>query len=62
MTVTFCGHSRLRLSDITTQKYKEILIELIENGADEFLLGGYGDFVCSGFYGRSFQNLGVCQT
>lgn len=44
MTVTVCGHSKLILSDITKKKYKEILIQLIEEGANEFLLGGYGSF------------------
>ena len=46
MVVTFCGHR-----DLTTdeeEKLKELLYnkleKLIKNGADEFLLGGYGDF------------------
>lgn len=44
MKVTFCGHSKLILHNVILKKYAEILIQLIEEGANEFLLGGYGSF------------------
>lgn len=45
-TVTFCGHSDILASDmpgIKEKLYTEIE-KLINQGASEFLLGGYGDF------------------
>lgn len=44
MTVTVCGHSKIVFSDVAMIEYKKVLTELIEEGADEFLLGGYGNF------------------
>ncbi len=46
MTVTFCGHSEISLPNIkklTPLLYNEIE-KLINEGADTFLLGGYGQF------------------
>lgn len=45
-TVTFCGHRELspeEKSNLRERLYSEIE-RLIQNGAEEFLLGGYGDF------------------
>ena len=46
MKVTFCGHSQIAPSEIKhiSERFKEVIEELIWEGADEFLLGGYGDF------------------
>ena len=44
MTVTFCGHSEIHYSEDIEQKLFDIVEELIKNGANEFLLGGYGNF------------------
>ena len=45
MTVTFCGHSKVYSeSKEVTEKLTKIVEELINEGADEFLLGGYGHF------------------
>lgn len=44
MTVTFCGHRDTYLSEFLNKKFDKILIDLIENGADKFLFGGYGRF------------------
>lgn len=44
MTVTFCGHSEIYYSEDTEQKLYNIVEVLIKNGANEFLLGGYGNF------------------
>ncbi len=45
-TVTFCGHSKL--TDDEKQQIEPKLCaeieKLIQNGAEEFLLGGYGNF------------------
>ena len=45
-TITFCGHSNLSKSEIDTikEKLRTQIEELIYEGAEEFLLGGYGDF------------------
>ena len=45
-TVTFCGHGSLSVSEhsfLAEKLYYEIE-NLIKNGADKFLLGGYGSF------------------
>ena len=44
MTVTFCGHSQVADADGVAEKLKVIIEELITEGADDFLLGGYGEF------------------
>jgi len=44
MVVTFCGHHDVQQSDMLYQKLKSTLRELIAEGADTFLLGGYGAF------------------
>lgn len=44
MKVTFCGHGDINYSDELRNKLREIIIELIVQGADEFLFGGYGSF------------------
>lgn len=46
MTVTFCGHRNISQAEsqrLTSLLYTE-LEKLIKDGADTFLLGGYGDF------------------
>lgn len=44
MTVTFCGHSEIYYSEDIEQKLFDIVEKLIRDGANEFLLGGYGNF------------------
>ena len=44
MTVTFCGHSQVANSAAVAAALAKIIDDLIAEGADEFLLGGYGEF------------------
>ena len=44
MTVTFCGHSEIYYSEDVEKKMYGVIEKLIKNGANEFLLGGYGNF------------------
>lgn len=44
MRVAFCGHGKINYDNEVRNKLIEIIEELIEHGADEFLLGGYGNF------------------
>ena len=44
MVVTFCGHRDVICSDDLKRQLKFILCDLILEGADTFLLGGYGSF------------------
>lgn len=46
MVVTFCGHSELPPSETSHIKRRltQVVEELISKGANEFLLGGYGEF------------------
>ena len=46
MKIAFCGHGDIPTeeSDVLKEKLRKTVIELIEGGAREFLLGGYGDF------------------
>ncbi|MBE7033432.1 MAG: DUF1273 domain-containing protein [Ruminococcaceae bacterium] len=44
MKVTFCGNSNITGSEKVKKALDEVIRELIEQGATEFLLGGYGDF------------------
>lgn len=44
MTVAFCGHRDIVCSDKLTRQLRFILCNLISEGADTFLLGGYGAF------------------
>lgn len=44
MKVTFCGHGGITYSDDIRERLKEAVTELIAQGADEFLFGGYGSF------------------
>lgn len=44
MTVTFCGHRDIVCSDKLTRQLRFVLCDLISEGADTFLLGGYGTF------------------
>ena len=44
MTVTFCGHSDTAESPELRAWLRRIITEMIETGADTFLLGGYGSF------------------
>ena len=44
MTVTFCGHSQVANSATVAAALAKIIDDLITEGANEFLLGGYGEF------------------
>ena len=44
MTVIFCGHRDIVCSDKLTRQLRFVLYDLISEGADTFLLGGYGTF------------------
>ena len=44
MTVTFCGHGDEIYDEKLRKRLYDILEELINKGANEFLLGGYGAF------------------
>lgn len=44
MTVTFCGHSKIKYDLNTEQKLLYIIENLILKDATEFLFGGYGNF------------------
>lgn len=44
MTVTFVGHSKLQKNEKLLAWLEETIVNLIEEGATQFLLGGYGDF------------------
>lgn len=44
MVVTFCGHRDVICSDDLKRQLKIVLYDLIMEGADTFLLGGYGAF------------------
>ena len=44
MTVTFCGHSAIYYGEDVENRLCNIVEDMIINGADEFLMGGYGNF------------------
>ena len=44
MTVTFCGHSKTDNPTEIKKKLRYEIVHLINDGADIFFLGGYGDF------------------
>ena len=44
MKVTFCGHKEVADRDAVERWLYATCTELIENGTDEFYLGGYGGF------------------
>ncbi|MBP3360476.1 MAG: hypothetical protein J6N52_06460 [Clostridia bacterium] len=44
MVVSFCGHGDVQYSDEIRESLYTIIEDLIKQGADEFLLGGYGSF------------------
>ncbi len=44
MIVTFCGHGKITYTDETRTLLRDTIEKLISEGADEFLLGGYGAF------------------
>lgn len=44
MLVTFCGHSQVSDSAAVAAALKIIISDLIAEGANEFYLGGYGEF------------------
>ena len=44
MKVTFCGHSEINNQKVIKQWLNNTVEQLIEQGADIFLLGGYGAF------------------
>lgn len=49
MRVTFCGHKEVSDQERVEEWLRQVCAELIEQGADEFFLGGYGrfDFMCA---------------
>lgn len=44
MLVTFCGHKDVFYKEQVNEKLAAVVAALIEEGATEFYLGGYGDF------------------
>lgn len=44
MVVAFCGHKNVYQTERVSQQVKQIVSSLVEEGADTFLLGGYGSF------------------
>lgn len=44
MKVAFCGHRMVSETETVRAKLRAIIEQLIEEGATEFLLGGYGEF------------------
>lgn len=44
MKVTFFGHGKHYYDEMTRAKLRDIIENLISEGADEFYLGGYGGF------------------
>ncbi len=44
MIVTFCGHKEIHDKEKVTKWLEEICIKLIKEGANQFYLGGYGNF------------------
>lgn len=44
MLITFCGHSNVSEMDKVEVWLKEVIENVIKDGATEFYLGGYGDF------------------
>lgn len=44
MLVTFCGHSQVANSGAVEAALKSVIADLIAEGANEFYLGGYGEF------------------
>ena len=49
MKTTFCGHKEVADREAVERWLYETCTELIENGTDEFFLGGYGgfDYLCA---------------
>lgn len=44
MTVTFCGHKEINDPSTVRSALNSVLLTLLAQGADDFLLGGYGAF------------------
>lgn len=44
MTVTFCGHKEISDQSTVRAALNSVLLTLLAQGADDFLLGGYGAF------------------
>ena len=44
MKVTFCGHRDVINREAVEEWLRSVCVDLIINGADEFYLGGYGNF------------------
>ena len=42
MIVTFCGHSEIPVTESLQTWLRDTITELIEQGAEKFLHGGYG--------------------
>ena len=44
MVVAFCGHKNVYQTELVSQQVKQIILGLVKEGANTFLLGGYGSF------------------
>ena len=44
MVVAFCGHKNVYQTESVSRQVKQIILGLVKEGADTFLLGGYGSF------------------
>ena len=44
MIVTFCGHSEVSQPEAVRRWLEDLLVALVEQGADTFYIGGYGAF------------------
>ena len=44
MKITFCGHKEVQDREAVEQWLDQVCAKLIEQGANEFYLGGYGEF------------------
>ena len=44
MTVTFCGHKEINDPSTVRSALNSVLLTLLAQGVDDFLLGGYGAF------------------
>ena len=65
MTVTFCVHSQVANPAAVAAALADIIEKLIDEGADEFLLGGYGEFdsmAAVAVRNAKQQHPGICST
>lgn len=65
MLVTFCGHSQVSDHAGVSAALRRVIAELIAEGADEFYLGGYGEFdslAAAAVRDAKKTNPGICST